>query len=174
MGTESNVAIAPYNVLWNNIDLGFTEGAPEIVPPALDMIDLKTNQTGSTVLDKFITGVGVSEVTVTLLEVTAANIQKFIEALGGTYTPGAGTKVSGIGTSKQFEGVKQYAQKLHFSPVGSANATLDFCFFSAVPKVDSISITGEDFKKLTVTFMCFVDSTAKRIMCIRLFVGLVP
>lgn len=92
MGTLANVVVEPCQVLWNGVDLGFTEGDLEITPEE-QSVDVTAHQEGTNVLDSIRIGKSV-EVSVTLKETTLAKLSALITAGGGS--AGSVAAVTGI------------------------------------------------------------------------------
>lgn len=160
MPTIANIAIEPRNVTWNSVDLGCIDGDISIGGFDVSSVDVTCHQYGTTVLDKLVNGLGQQTVTMTFKEVTVANLEAFFEdALGGSKTPGGGTKVIGQGTDLVGLSMKSKAAKLVLSPVGATDETGDYCFWLALPKVDTITVSGENPKTVAVTFEIFPDLT---------------
>ncbi len=161
MGTLSNIKVQPHTVSWNAVDLGYTDGDLEIVVDNSNLIDVTAHQEGSTVLDQIKTGDAVKEISVVLKEVSSANLALIKNGLGGSYTPGGGTEVIGVGGVNNFEGILQFAQKLIFHPVGVTGVLQDWAAWKAVPVVTSLTSSGENINTLAITFKCFPDTTKK-------------
>lgn len=162
MGTLANIKVQPCTVAWNSVDLGFTEGDLEIGSSFFqpNTVDITAHQEGSNILDQIVTGRGVPEITVTLKEVTATQIANLLgAALGTSNTPALGTQVVGVGDANQFEGIKQFAQKLVLHPVvnTASDYSEDWAFWKAVPVLDSITKSGENPETCSVTFRLFKD-----------------
>ena len=67
--------------------------------------------------------------------------------------------VAGWGSSKDFSGVLQYAQKLVLHPVALADSALtrDITFWKAYPQPGSITYSSENPQLVEVSFMMFPD-----------------
>lgn len=159
MATLANITVKPVKVLWNSVDLGFTEGDIELTTEE-QAVDITSHQTGTNVLDAIRTGVNVS-LSLTLKETSDAQLQTLIELAGGSVTPGGGTKVSGWGISKQFTGQAADSAALILHPVVNADDDFlqDVVFWKAYPMVESIVHSGENPRTVSVTFKIFPDDT---------------
>lgn len=159
MGTVANIQIEPCSVTWGATDLGFTEGDIE-VSLSENLVDITSHQTGSDVLGQFRTGKNV-EVSITFKETTRAKLEQLLVAGGGTHTPGAGTEVSGWGTSKQFLSTISDADVLTLHPLtkASGDKSEDYTFWLAYPMLESIALSAENPTTVSVTFKCYRDDT---------------
>lgn len=157
MGTVANIKVQPMNVTWNSIDLGFIDGDIEFTLEE-QMVDITCHQTGTQLVDQIRTGVNL-EVAMTLKETDAASIKQLLEIAGKTETPTAGTPVTGYGEGNRFTNVSADAAKLILSPVGAADATEDFAFPLAYPKLESITFSGENPSMVPVSFTILPSAT---------------
>jgi hypothetical protein len=91
-GTLSNIRVEPCQVLWDETDLGFTEGDIS-VELTEDAVDIVAHQEGTNVMDGIITGHGV-EVALTIKETSATQIATLLKAGGAAAS--ANTEVSTV------------------------------------------------------------------------------
>jgi hypothetical protein len=160
-GTLANIKVEPCTVTWNSVDLGYTEGDIEVAFEET-LVDVTAHQTGSLILDAIRTGARVSEISITLKEVSAANIEAILVAgPGAANTPGAGTEVLGYGYNQQFSSVLGDCQKLILHPVSVASGTLtrDWAVWKAYPRLDSITFSAENPQTMTISFLVYPDTT---------------
>ena len=121
--------------------------------------DVAPDQFGTQLQDQIMTGVNVT-VSSTLLELTAANMSVLLgNSWGAETTPQAGTEVIGVGSSKNFLNLKQYAKQLILRPVKAANYATSHFFWKALPNLSSLSLTGSDLKNAPVEFTVMIDET---------------
>lgn len=160
-GTLTNIKVEPCTVTWNSVDLGYTEGDIELSFEE-QMTEVTAHQTGTVVLDHIRTGAAVGELTITLKEVSAANIEMLLVAgPGAATTPTAGTEGLGYGIKQQFTSVVADAQKLVLHPVALDALTLtrDWAFWKAYPRLDSVTFSAENPQTMTITFLIYPDMT---------------
>lgn len=160
MGTLSNIKVVPHKVYWNSVDLGYTEGDITISWGESTLVDVKSHQEGATVLDQIATGRAVSELTVTLKEFSTATMTLIKSGMVSETTPAGGTEVIGVGDGYKFQGLKQFAKKLYFQPVGATDHAQDWFAWMAVPVLDNVVLSGENPVNFAVKFKIFKDSTA--------------
>lgn len=158
--TKANISVKPMNVTWNGVDLGATEGGLE-VSFMQESVELKADQYGAHIIDAFKVGCGIEDITVTLLETDHVKISALFDPIGGQFTPAAGTEVYGMGTGNNFSLMSASAQKLVFHPTANGALVLgdDLAFWKAVPVPGSLSYSGEDMSKATITFKIYPDLT---------------
>ena len=153
----TDIQVKPMNVYWNSTLLGSTSGGVEI-STEVQSTDIIVDQEGTAPVDAFITGSSIS-VSVTLLELNAANYNAMIGATGGNYTPSAGTNVSGFGSSKDFTSMLGLCQELKLKPAGASDDSTNWTFFKSLPVVDSLSFAADAASTMSVTFRIFKDSS---------------
>jgi hypothetical protein len=130
-----------------DIDLSFT----------IDKTDLLASQLGTTLLDQVNTGTNVS-VTIPVLEVTPTLWQKLVgSTFGGTETVGANS-IHGIGESKRFSNLKQYASELMLIPSNASDDTRNIHIWSAMPDLTGLNFSGSDMQKMDLEFSAYRDS----------------
>jgi hypothetical protein len=157
MGTLANVKVEPVNISWNAVDLGYIEGDIEVKWEE-NGVEVTAHQEGTNILDVIRTGKKV-ELTVVLKELSTTQLQTLLEVQGGSKTPGAGTKVSGWGSSQDFTGQLADAQKLILHPlrVAAGTYTSDLFFWKAYPLLDTLKYSGESLQNMSLTFRIFPD-----------------
>lgn len=139
-------------------DLGSLDGAPDF-SSSFSFVDVKADQLGDTLLDQVQNGVGL-EVTMSLLEVDPLTWEKIVgDVAGDKYTPGGGTQLVGVGTSKRFNNMKQYSKELVMKPSNSSDDLENITIFNAFPDLTSITYSGTELHKMEVTFRAFVDTS---------------
>lgn len=153
-----DISVKPMKVIWNSIDLGSTSGGVEI---SLDTqsVDITIDQSGSNILDSFVTGVTVS-LSVTIMELNATNYNAMIAStIGDSFTPAEGGTFVGIGTSNNFSSLFSKAQQLELRPVDATDSTNSWTFWKAVAMPSSLSFAADNASTMTVEFKIFPDST---------------
>ena len=151
-----------FEVLKTGIEtkLGRTTDGVEVTFEATTL-DVTTNETGTLVLDQIIQGTSASA-SMALVEVSKERVESIIGGgFGDVYTPVAGTKLVGFGTSKNFKSAFNYAGRLILNPIrlGTADRTEDVTFWKTLPLPESINYSGTDAKALSVSFTALVDDT---------------
>jgi len=86
-GTVGNIKVEPMQVIWDGVDLGFTEGDIEMSQEE-QATDITAHQEGTTVLDAIRTGRNVT-ITTVLKETSVAQINKMLQAGESTATAAA-------------------------------------------------------------------------------------
>ncbi len=81
-GTIGNVKVQPCQVIFDDVDVGFTNGDLDIKPKE-HSVDIKAHQEGSNVLDSIRTGKEVT-LSVTFIETTLAKLQSLLARGGGS------------------------------------------------------------------------------------------
>jgi len=140
-------------------DFGFTDGDLEL---ALDqqLLDVNAHQTGTEIVTSLITGMNV-ELPLVLKEVSDDQIERLVElTTGGAITPGSGTKLQGYGSGQNFKNVLDDCARLILHPAALDNSDYseDHVCWLAYPKVDSLTLSGENPQTLSLTFRVFTDN----------------
>lgn len=152
-----DVKVKPMQVQWNSTDLGSTSGGVEIAVE-VQSTDIVTDQDGTAAVDAYQTGVAIT-ISMTLIELNAANYNQMISTPTGGSAAGTDATVHGYGSSKNFVSMLSMAQQLRLRPVGNSDNTEDWTFWKAVPVVDSLSFASDATNSMSVTFRCFPDSS---------------
>ena len=140
-------------------NLGKTEAID--VSMEVETFEVTANQTGSTILDKIITGIS-AEASTTLLQMTKENWSLLIgEGVGGNYTPSAGTEVSGYGSDSVNKSFFNIAGELVLHPLRLADDdySRDFTLHQAVAQPASINFDSTEKQGMEVTFTGMLDET---------------
>lgn len=138
-------------------DLGKTEAID--VSMEVETFDVTANQTGSTVLDKFITGVS-AEASTTLLQMTKENWSLLVgEGVGGNLTPAGGEEVTGYGEASINKSFFNIAGELVLHPLRLADDdySRDFTIHQAVVQPASINFDSTEKQGMEVTFTGMLD-----------------
>ncbi len=140
-----------------DFDLGLLQGDVELSAAFASFI-VTAQQTGVTPRAALYQGIETLEVSTTMLETQNSKLSE-IYGLYGTdgFTPGGGTEVFGVGTSKQGNNLLTDAARLVLKDVNAVddlnNRTLMLC----IPQPDSLVFSGENPRTLSVTWQGFVD-----------------
>lgn len=153
----SDIKVKPMSVTWDGLDLGSTSGGVSITPAA-ELVDIVADQQGSQPIDSVLTGVSIS-VTMTLLELNAANYNKMIGGAVGAEHNDGGTAVVGYGTSKNFSNMLANASGLQLRPIGNSDASEDWYFWKALPEVTGLSFVADSANSIEVTFRIYADTS---------------
>ena len=153
----SDIKVKPMSVNWNSTELGSTSGGVEIAVE-VQSSDIVTDQDGTSPVDAYQTGVAIT-ISMTLIELNAANYNQMISTPTGGSAAGSDATVHGYGTSKNFVSMLSMAQQLRLRPVGNSDNTEDWTFWRAVPVVESLSFASDSAGSMSVTFRCFPDSS---------------
>lgn len=141
-------------------DLGKTEGGVEL-SMEVTTVDIVSDQTGESLLDKIITAVAAST-SMSLLEMTVAKWKLLVgEGLGGAFTPAAGTEVVGYGDASVFKSFFDLGGELvmHPSRLAASDRTRDITIPLCVPNPESINFTSTETQKMEVTFEGLLDAS---------------
>lgn len=157
--TIANIKVEPMVVYWNGVDLGCTDGDLSLAITE-DAVDITCHQSGTQVLDRIVTGKSI-EVSVTLKEVSTAQLHTLLNLTGQTYTPpgGGATAVSAFGTDTYRDSKLAKCQKLELKPVGAGDALRNYTFWKSFPNVGTITWSGENPETVEVSFECYPDSS---------------
>lgn len=139
--------------------LGLTEAVEMTME--VSTFDITANQTGETVLDKFITGV-LASMSTTLLQMTSDNWSLLIgEGVGGNYTPVAGTEVTGYGSASVNKSFFSIAGELTLQPVSAevSDHSRDLTFHQTVVNPESINFDGVEKQGMAITFEALLDES---------------
>lgn len=121
------------------------------------IVDITSDQSGGTIIDGVLTGNNIT-VEMTLQEVTREKWSLLVGKVSGDeMTPTGGTKVVGVGESKRFKNMTQYAGELILVPVGAENSLRNHYFWVCTPAVESVNFSGEEVQVMPVSFRCFRD-----------------
>ena len=153
----TDVKVKPMTVNWHSTDLGSTSGGVEIAVE-VQSSDIVTDQDGTAPVDAYQTGVAIT-ISMTLVELNAANYNQMIATPTGGSAAGTDATVYGYGSSKNFVSMLSMAQQLRLRPVGNSDNTEDWTFWKAVPVLDSLSFAADSAGSMSVTFRCFPDSS---------------
>lgn len=146
-------------------NLGDTSDGIEVTFEAT-VFDVLTNQSPITPKDQLYQG-STASMTMSLLEVTKARLEQILGGgFGDVFTPAAGTKLIGLGTSKNFQSSFNFAYRVVLHPLRMDGAAYvaaplveDVTFWKSVPLVESINYSGTDLKAVSVTFNALTDET---------------
>ena len=138
-----------------DLDLGLLQGDVELsVAPANFIV--QAHQSGLTPRAALFQGLETLEVTTTLLETGSSKLEAIYGVYGGSFTPSMGTKVFGIGTSKQGQNLLIDGGRLVLRPVNAVDQTTDTNLMMAIPVPDSLVFSGENPKTLSITWQGFI------------------
>lgn len=155
----ANLKIVPMDVYYDDVHLGFIEGDIGMSTETTEK-EATAHQTGEDPISTVVTGTAVN-VTLALKEYTKENLKLAFSTIGGTHTPtGSGaTEVFGIGSSKNFQNVYQFAKRLRFHPVSrpESDHSEDWTFWKAYPRMEEINFSGSEFVSIPLTFRIFED-----------------
>ena len=143
-------------------DLGGTEGAIEM-SMTTDSLDVSVNQSGTTLIDKFINGQNAS-ISCTLAEMTEENWSLVVgKGLGNEFTPAAGTKVVGYGLADIGRSYFDLGGKLILHPVAlpDTDRSRDITFWNTVADPESINFDSQAQQGMSVTFNALPDETIR-------------
>jgi hypothetical protein len=157
--TLANIQVDPCEVEWASTGVGYLEGDISVTVEE-QVVDITAHSEGTNVLDSIRTGKS-CEVTMTLKESASGQFDTIVSSAGGaTDSAGSsGVDVIGWGSGKDFTGVSAQAGKLVLHPVTNAASDYseDLAFWKAYPMLDSITISGENPRTMSVTFKCYPD-----------------
>jgi len=119
--------------------------------------EVKSNQTGETLIDSIQTGKLLS-CSMSLLEMTKARWEGLVGGgVGDILTPAGGTSFVGFGTSKDYTSMLAVAGELVLRPVSATDDSENFTFWKSVPVPSSINFSGTDLQVMALEFKAFID-----------------
>ena len=143
-----------------SLALGYLEGDIEVTFEETQL-DINAHQTGTTILASLRQGL-VNNVSLTMKEADYAKYKELmLGTAGGAYTPSGGTEVFGWGTASLGANTIVKARRLVLHPValGSGVKTRDLCFWKSYALPDSLTISGENPKTLSLSFKVYKDDS---------------
>lgn len=142
-----------------SLDLGLIDGDIEVTFEE-QVLDVTAHQFGTTVLASLRQGL-VNEVTLTMKEADYAKYKELmLGTAGAAYTPSGGTEVFGWGTKALGSNTIIKSRRLVLHPVAQgASKARDLCFWKAYALPDTLTISGENPKTLSLTFKIYRDDT---------------
>jgi len=147
-------------------DLGGT-GAIE-ASFSVDTTDIMAAQLGTQILDQVVTAANL-ELSFELLELTPENWKLMLaETIGGSVTVDA-TEIIGLGDSKRFKNMSQFARELRLKPVGSVDDSRNLHFWKVYPIIDSVNYAGDDISKMSVSWKALRDSDKSNEISLMIF-----
>jgi hypothetical protein len=139
-----------------NYDLGLLQGDIEL-SAAPSNFELTAHQTGVSKLALLNQGFESVEITTVLLETNNSSIRDIYKIYGGAETPMAGTEVFGLGSGIIGKNMLIESARLRMRPVGASDGLNDITMMSAIPVPESMTLSGENPRTLSVTWTGFVD-----------------
>ena len=153
-------------VIGDGRDLGGT--GPIEASFSVDTTDIKASQLGTQILDQVVTAANL-ELSFDLLELTKENWQLMLsEVIGGQETVGPET-VIGLGDSKRFKNMSQYARELVLKPVGSLDDSRNLHFWKVYPIIDSVNYAGDDISKMSLSWRALRDANKSNEISLMIF-----
>lgn len=137
-------------------DLGLLEGDVGLDFKPANFI-LNAHQYGKTPLAAINQGFDKLECSTTLLETQSSQLEELYNIYGGSFTPGGGTKVYGVGSASQGKNMMVEAGRLVLKPVNAVDDSENFNLVLAVPVPESLVFSGEKPRTLKLTWQGFVD-----------------
>lgn len=136
-------------------DLGLLQGniEPTLTPANFPVLAHQSGLTPRALLSKGFEEVSVQTV---LLETQASQLKEVYKIYGGVFTPDT-SEVFGVGTSKQGTNLLVDAARLILRPVNASDNTTDINFMLALPVPETLVLSGEEPRTLTVTWNGFID-----------------
>lgn len=141
-----------------DFDLGLLEGdlEPSFAPSTFVV---KAHQSGPTPRASLMTGFEELSVETVLLETVKSNLKELYKIYGGVFTPVSGTEIFGAGSASLGKNMLVEAARLVFKPVNAVNDEENFNFALCVPVPGTLSFSGENPQKLTVTWQGYQDDS---------------
>ena len=139
-----------------DFDLGLLDGDVEASLAPSNFV-VTAHQTGVTPRAALFQGLESLEVTTSMLETQKSKLDEVYGLYGAVFTPGAGTSVTGVGTSKQGQNLLVDAARLVLKPVNATDDTTNTVLMLAVPVPDSLVFSGENPRTLSVTWQGYID-----------------
>lgn len=159
-GDKSNASLLTFVQLQESIggDLGATLEGIELAP-AVTTGNLISNQTGNYILGQVLQGAEVS-LTASLAELTQERWETVVGGVvGDTFTPVAGTPLTGYGESKLFQNLFDLGGKLILHPIRLADndRSEDVIFWRSAPLPETLNYDGLSQQGLAVSFVAYLD-----------------
>lgn len=142
-------------------DLGKTAEGGTTLTTETQSVELKADQTGQIVLGEIYTG-STANLSMSLIEMTKARWETIVGSVtGDVFTPSAGTRLVGQGTSRLYKNLFDLGGKLVLHPIRleKADKTEDITFWKSAPKPSSISYSGQDIQGMEVEFVAYNDES---------------
>ena len=139
-----------------NVDLGFLEGDIGLSFDPSNY-EIKAHQTGTTPLAALYQGLSKLEAKTTLQETSASQLQLIYNVYGGTFTSTGGNSIYGVGSVAQGKNLLTEAGRLQFKPVNATDNSENVTMMLAIPVPGSLTFSGENPRKLEITWNGFVD-----------------
>ena len=138
--------------------VGYLEGNVEVSNLSNSPVDIKTHQSGATIVGQLLSG-GNPELKFNLLEVTLEKYKKIKRYIGGEYVPVVSGSVGLVGGGRKGKNkAPQYARVvLHPVSKDAADKSKDYCFWKCLIDLDSVSFSGENVLTLPVSVKAFED-----------------
>ena len=153
-------------ILGDGRDLGGT--GPIELSFSSDLTDITASQLGTQILDQVVTATNL-ELGFDLLELTPENWKLILaEVIGGTETVGA-TELIGLGDSKRFKNMSQFARELKMKPVGSADDSRNIHLWKVYPVIDNVNYAGDDVSKMSLSWRALRDTTKPNTVNLMIF-----
>ena len=140
------------------MDMGLLDGDIEVTFEE-QVNDITAHQTGTTLLTSIRQGL-VNNISMTLKEADYDRYRSLMLATAGAAdTPSGGTEVFGWGTASLGENVSVKARRLILNPValGLADKSRDICFWKSYAIPESLTISGENPKTMSLSFKVYQD-----------------
>lgn len=159
-GSETEFGLQIVTQGESELELGCIEGDIEVAFEET-FAEVKCHDSGTTPVAVLKTGVSGVEVTLSMLETTAAKLKALFVRTNGSFTPEGGTEVYGMGTFKNFENMFKFASKLRLHPARllAGDLSEDWTFHKAIPKMTGVTFSGENPFTLPLTFQVFPDES---------------
>lgn len=160
---QSNAALLAFELLSVGIggSLGSTAEGGSTLSIETQSVELKADQSGQIVLGEIYTG-STASVEMSLIEMTKARWETVIGSVtGDVFTPSAGTRLVGQGTSRLYKNLFDLGGKLILHPISlpASDKTEDICFWKSAPKPRSVSFSGQDIQGMEVAFTAYNDTS---------------
>lgn len=137
-------------------DLGGT--GPIELSFSSDLTDITAAQLGTQILDQVVTATNL-EIGFDLMELTPENWKLMLaEVIGGTETV-SGSELIGLGDSKRFKNMSQFARELKLKPVGSTDDERNIHLWKVYPVIDNVNYAGDDVSKMSLSWRALRDSS---------------
>lgn len=142
-----------------SLELGYLDGDIEVTFEETQL-DINAHQTGATILASLRQGL-VNGVSLTMKEADYAKYKELmLGTAGAAYTPSGGSEVFGWGTASLGANTIIKSRRLVLHPVAQgAVKTRDICFWKSYAIPESLTISGENPKTLSLSFKVYKDDS---------------
>jgi len=142
-------------------DLGKTAEGGIAFSTETQVVSITSDQTGTNALGEVYTG-STASMSMTLIEMNLEKWELVIGSVtGDVFTPSAGTRLVGQGTSRLYKNLFDLGGKLILHPINrdASDKSFDMIFWKSAPKPSSINFSGQDIQGMEIEFVAYNDES---------------